>query len=105
MYNNKQRRSLEKRLGLDKLFRKLSEEKKREVRSRRIKAGKEIHLQNVQKLEQERQEREAEWYKKRIEFWQSSGLSLEEATVKADEDFTRKNAKAEKLAKKKMAND
>ncbi len=101
MYNNKQRRALEKQVGLSKLFKKLNDRQKAEVRLRRMKAGKEIHLQNIQAIEQKKQEREAEWYQQRIEFWQKYGLSIEEATLKADEDFARKTARAEKLAKKK----
>jgi hypothetical protein len=101
MYNRKQRREMEKRLGLLKEFANMPESKKAEVRERRAATGKQIHLQNVQAREQYEQEWEAQQYQKRIAFWESAGMTNEEATAKTEEEYRIDNEKWEKKAMRK----
>ena len=48
MYNRKQRREMEKNLGLFKELHKMTESQKAEVRARKQATGVQIHLKNVQ---------------------------------------------------------
>jgi hypothetical protein len=63
MHNRRQRRKLEKELGLLKEFKKLSDAGKKEIQKRKRNAGIQIHLKNVQEanhnLEMASAEREA----------------------------------------------
>lgn len=103
MYNRRQRRDIERKTGLMKEYSNMSEEKKADVRSRRMAVGKQIHLQNVQSCEQRDQEQEAQRYANKIEFYQKTQqLSDEEATAKVDEEYRIENEKWEKKAERKM---
>lgn len=96
MYNRKQRREMEKKLGLMKEYAKMSDAQKAEVRKRRMETGKQIHLQNVQAREQYEQEQETKRYQQRIAFYQSLGKTDEEATAAVDAEYERDNQKFEK---------
>ncbi|NBO21783.1 hypothetical protein EBU94_00360 [bacterium] len=78
MHNRRQRRKLEKELGLLKEFKKLSDAGKKEIQKRKRDAGIQIHLKNVQEanhnLEMANAEREAKFIQSLIE----SGKSEEE---------------------------
>ena len=84
MYNRKQRRELEKKAGLLKIYQNMSETDKADLRKRRAASGKQIHLQNVQAREQYEIEQETLRYTKMIERFQSEGMTDEEATAAAD---------------------
>jgi hypothetical protein len=84
MYNRRQRRELEKKAGLLKIYQNMSEADKAELRKRRAASGKQIHLQNVQAREQYEMEQETLRYTKMIERFQSEGMNDEEATAAAD---------------------
>jgi hypothetical protein len=96
MYNRQQRRQMEKSMGLMKSYAQMSETQKAEVRKRRAETGKQIHLQNQQAREQYEMEFETEQHQKRINMWVKLGLSPEEATTKADEEYERDMQKWEK---------
>lgn len=96
MYNRKQRRELEKKVGLMKTYQKMSDKDKAEVRKRRMASGKEIHLQNVQAREQYEQAFEAELYQKKITSFQETGMTNEEATAHVDQLYALENARWEK---------
>jgi hypothetical protein len=103
MYNRKQRREMEKNLGLMKEYAMMSPEKKAEVRKRRMETGKQIHLQNVQAREQYEQEQEILRYQKRIEFCQEVYKeTAEEATKRVDEEYRILNEKWEQKQARKM---
>ena len=103
MYNRKQRREMEKNLGLMKEYAKMSPEKKAEVRKRRMETGKQIHLQNVQAREQYEQEQEVARYQKRIEFCQEVyKITAEEATKRVDDEYRILNEKWEQRQARKM---
>lgn len=100
MYNRRQRRELEKKSGLLKMYQNMSEADKAELRKRRAASGKQIHLQNVQAREQYEIEQETLRYTKMIERFQSEGMNDEEATAAADavlkveqDRWEKKNAK------------
>ena len=84
MYNRRQRRELEKKAGLLKIYQNMSEKDKAELRKRRAASGKQIHLQNVQAREQYEIEQETLRYTKMIERFQLEGMNDEEATAAAD---------------------
>lgn len=102
MYNRKQRRKIEKELGLLKEFKKLSPEGKADVQKRKREMGNQIHLKNTQErihnLEIASAEREAKMIQSLIE----SGKS-EEEVMKMIENNRRAQEKREmkRTAKKK----
>jgi hypothetical protein len=87
MYNRKQRRDMERQLGLFKSFKKMPKSQQEEIRKRRAETGKQIHLQNQQAREQYEMEFENEQYQKRISFWERMGLTRDDATKKTDEEY------------------
>jgi len=102
MYNRKQRRDMEKKLGLFKQFALLPKDKQEEIRERRAATGKQIHLQNQQSREQYEQEYETKKYQQRIDFWKNAGLGDEEAVSKTDEEYRIDNERWEKKRARKM---
>ena len=103
MYNRKQRRELEKKTGLLKMYQNMSETDKAELRKRRAASGKQIHLQNVQAREQYEIEQETLRYTKSIERFQSEGMNDEEATAAADALLKIAQDRWEKKTAKKIA--
>lgn len=102
MYNRKQRRELEKKTGLLKIYQNMSEADKVELRKRRAATGKQIHLQNVQAREQYEIEYETLRYTKNIERFQQEGMSDEEATAAADSLLQKEHELWEKRHAKKV---
>jgi hypothetical protein len=78
MYNRKQRRKIEKELGLLKEFKKLSPTAKREVQKRKRDAGIQIHLKNVQETNHNLEMANAEKEAKMIQSLIESGRTEEE---------------------------
>lgn len=94
MYNHKQRREMEKNLGLLKEYRIMSESEKAEIRKKKREAGNQIHLRNLQEAENARIQAEAEREAKIMQNLISEGKTHEEA-----EEVVRKNREhAEKRA-------
>lgn len=102
MYNRKQRRELEKKTGLQKIYQNMSDANKAELRKRRAASGKEIHLQNVQAREQYEIEQETLRYTKMVERFQSEGMSDDEATAAADSQLKLEQKRWEKKTQKRM---
>lgn len=98
MYNRKQRREMEKQLGLFKEFKKMSESQKAEIRSRKNATGQQIHLQNVQELENQKIHAESDSYARVVQGLMNSGKTLEEA-----EEVAKKNIATEDNRRKKLA--
>jgi SHS2 domain-containing protein len=99
-YNHKQRRELEKKLGLLKKFQNLSFEDQQEIRQRKIAAGKQIHLTNVQESENRNIQSEADKFAESVQSWMNSGLSYEEADAMARKNVEVREKRQEKLAKR-----
>ena len=74
MYNRKQRRDMEKKLGLYTQYQQMSETKKAEVRKKRIAAGKQIHLNNMQTVEDQRENNRSERFAKALQNLIASGM-------------------------------
>ncbi len=102
MYNRKQRRELEKKVGLLKTYQNMSEKDKAELRKRRAASGQQIHLQNQQAREQYEIEQEALRYQKMLVRFQEEGLSDEDATKAADALVKLEQDKLEKRHLKKQ---
>jgi len=98
MYNRKQRREMEKQLGLFKEFNKMSESQKAEIRSRKNATGQQIHLQNIQELENQKMQAESDSYARVVQGLMNSGKTLEEA-----EEIAKKNIEVEDNRRKKLA--
>ena len=79
MYNHRQRREMEKKLGLYKEYSKMGEKEKAEVRRRKREAGEEIHLRNLQEWENQRIQAKSEAYAKQMQSWIDGGKTPEEA--------------------------
>lgn len=79
MYNRKQRRKIEKDLGLLKEFKKLSPEAKKEVQKRKREMGNQIHLKNVQERNHNLEMADAEREAKILQSLIASGMTEEEA--------------------------
>jgi hypothetical protein len=102
MYNRKQRRELEKKVGLLKTYQNMSEKDKAELRKRRAASGKQIHLQNQQAREQYEMEQEVLRYQRMLVRFQDEGMSDEDATKAADALLKQEQDKAEKKHLKKQ---
>ena len=102
MYNRKQRRELEKKVGLLKTYQNMSEKDKAELRKRRAASGKQIQLQNQQAREQYEIEFETLRYQKMLVRFQDEGMSDEDATKAADALLKQEQDKAEKRHLKKQ---
>lgn len=89
MYNHKERRQMEKKLGLLEEYHNMSEAGKAEVRRKKQQAGEQIHLRNLQENENQRIEAEAASYASQLQSWIKSGKTYEEA-----EAIMKKNADA-----------
>ena len=100
MNNHKERRELEKKLGLLKKFKNMSFEQQEEIRQRKIAAGKQIHLNNVQEAENRSAQAEAEAYAANLQMWMSSGMTYEEADAMAKKNGEIQERRLEKLAER-----
>jgi len=99
-YNHKHRRELEKKLGLLKKYQNLSFEQQEEIRQRKIAAGKQIHLNNVQETENRNVQAEADAYAANVQNWMNSGMSYEEADAMAKKNSELREKRLEKLAQR-----
>lgn len=86
MYNHKQRREMEKNLGLLKEYKNMSAEQKAAVRKKKREAGEQIHLRNLQESENSRLQAEAEAEARTLQ-----GMIIKGYTPEQAEDFVRKN--------------
>ena len=100
MYNRRQRREMEKKMGLLDTFSKLTPKEKAEISRRKAEAGKQIHLKNIQELENQRIQQEAESYAKQLQSWIASGKTAEEAEAILVRNNEIQAAKAAKKAAK-----
>ena len=98
MYNRKQRREMEKNLGLFKELHKMTESQKAEVRARKQATGVQIHLQNVQELENQKIQAEADSYGRVVQGLIDTGKTLDEA-----EEIAKRNIAAEDNRRRKLA--
>lgn len=98
MYNHKQRREMEKQLGLLKSYQKMSEREKAEVREKKRRAGEQIHLRNLQEAENQRSQAEADNEAKQIQSWVDAGKTYEEAEAIVRNNREIKRAREEKKA-------
>lgn len=89
---------MEKDLGLYKEYKKLSEKEKSEIRKKKMIAGKQIHLQNVEKALNEQMQREAE---REAEFIQ--GLIENGYTPEKAKETARKNRELAEQRQLKLA--
>jgi len=94
MYNRKERREMEKKLGLHKKYQDMSESNKAEVRKKKRETGDQIHLQNLQENENRISQAESTVYAQQIQNWMKDGKTAEEAEaiVKANYELTEKRA-------------
>ena len=79
MYNHKQRKDIEKALGLHKEYQKMSSKDKAALRKRRAEVGKEIQLRNQQELENSLIQQEAERYARQLQGLIDSGTDPDKA--------------------------
>jgi hypothetical protein len=100
MYNRKQRREMEKQLGLFKELKKMSESQKAEIRNRKNATGQQIHLQNIQELENQKVQAEADSYARVVQGLMNSGKTLEEAEEIAKKNIEHENNRRVKLAER-----
>jgi hypothetical protein len=98
MYNRKQRREMEKSLGLFKELHKMSESQKAEVRARKQAAGQQIHLKNIQELENQKMNAESDSYARVVQGLMNTGKTLEES-----EEIAKKNIASEDNRRRKLA--
>jgi hypothetical protein len=79
MYNRKQRRKIEKELGLLKDLKKMSPAERKEVQKRKREMGREIHLRNTQERYHALEQSAAENSAKMLQNLIASGTSEEDA--------------------------
>lgn len=102
MYNHRQRREMEKQLGLYKEFSKMSSKEKGEIRRRKTEVGKEIHLRNLQEWENQRIKQESEAYAKQIQGFISSGKTPEEAEAIIKKNYELEEKRRQDIAARKQ---
>jgi hypothetical protein len=100
MYNHRQRRDMEKKLGLLDEFQRMTEAEKNAVRKRKIEAGKQIHLKNVQELENQKIQSAADTYARQIQGFMDSGKTYEEAEAILKKNSEVSQKRAEDLARR-----
>ena len=98
MYNRKQRREMEKQLGLFKQFNQMTEAQKAEIRARKQASGHQIHLKNIQELENQKVQTEADNYAKVVQSLMDTGKTYVEAEEIAKRNIENENKRREKLA-------
>jgi len=98
MYNRKERRETEKKLGLFRELSKMSRSQRDEVKFNKRRAGEQIHLSNVQELENKKIQDEAELYAKTLQSLIESGKTYEEA-----ETVVKRNTELEEARRKKLS--
>ena len=101
MYNHKQRRDMEKNLGLLKEYQGMSEKDKAEIRKKKMDAGKQIHLRNTQESENARIQAEATREAEILQNLIAGGKTYEEAEAQVKRNREHAETRALKLAERK----
>ena len=100
-YNRRQRREIEKNLGLHKEYQKMTDTEKAEVRKKKRQVGEQIHLQNVQEIENRRLQEEANNYAKQVQSWIDGGKTPEQAEEIVKSNYAMKEKRERELAERK----
>jgi len=100
MYNRKQRRELEKRIGLFKEIKTMSESAKADLKTRKQEAGKQIFIKNVEDSTNRLMDAEAERYSKKIAELVESGLENSEAEKVIEKNMLIQEHRNNKLAER-----
>jgi hypothetical protein len=101
MYNRKERRTLEKKLKINRLLKTSSKDAKEEILAKRAEHSKACQEQFVARQEAYDKEYLEEWYSKRLRFYtEAMGHSLEEAEKIVEREMVNDEKRREK--KKKM---
>jgi len=98
MYNRKERRNLEKRIGLFKEVKDMSADKKAEFSRRKQEAGHQIYLKNLEDLTNKLMEAEAERYSQQLAKLVESGIEHSKAEKILETRIATEEARKEKLA-------
>jgi hypothetical protein len=101
MYNHKQRREMEKNIGLLKEYKNMSEAQKAEVRKKKRAAGEQIHLRNLQESENARLQAEAELEAENLRGMIERGYTQEHAEEVVRNNRELNEQRAMKLAERK----
>jgi len=88
---------MEKRLGLYREYSQMSESKKAEIRKKRMMAGKQIHLNNVQKVEEQLDNARTERFAQALQNLIASGMEESAAEALLVRNIDLEEARAEKL--------
>lgn len=97
MYNRQHRRETEKQLGFIQDYQNMTESEKTDIRHRRREAGRQIHLQNSQNVENARITAEAEKEASLIQSFISGGMEEAEAMRIVEKNRMLKEKRALKL--------
>lgn len=97
MYNRKNRRETEKQLGFIQDYQNMTEAEKADIRHRRREAGRQIHLQNSQNVENARITAEAEKEASLIQSFIKGGMEETEAMRIVEKNRMLKEKRALKL--------
>ena len=97
----KDRRKLEKRVGLFKEYRKMNEAKRAEVRKRKQAAGREIHLRNMQEYENNLIQQDSERYARMLQNLIKSGWTEDQADSILSKNIEIEEKRAAKKSSKK----
>lgn len=100
MYNRRERRKMEKDLGLFKEMKNMPTAQKNEFRKRKQEAGKQIFLKNVEDSTNRLTEVASERIAKQIQGLIESGMSEADANKFIENNIAREDARAEKLAER-----
>ena len=98
MYNRKHRRDMEKKLGLYAQYQQMSHDKKGEVRRKRIATGKQIHLNNMQAVEEQREKNRSEKFAQILQDLIASGMDEKPAEALLVRNIELEEQREEKLA-------
>jgi len=104
MYNRKQRREMESKVGLTREFKNMSKAEQDEIRKRKAAAGKQIHLRNTQEAENRRMQLESDIHAKSLQGLIHLVNSEEEANaiLQKNADADRKRSETLALRKEKQ---
>ncbi len=100
MYNRRQRRDLEKRIGLFKEAKDMPADKKAEFSRRKQEAGRQIYLKNLEDSTNKLMEAEAERYSQKLAKLVESGIEHSEAEKILEKSIATEEARKEKLAER-----
>lgn len=97
MYNRKQRRDMERKLGLFRETSKMSKSQRDDIKFNKKRAGEQIHLNNIQEWENQRMKDEADSYANHLQSLMESGKTYEEADA-----ILKKNNELDEARRKKL---